>query len=249
MRRRMVVERRIVSQILRRGVFRLGAALAGAALAAGCAEAPREPAPAPSPAPLPADGPAIQANYVVSKAPPSKPDVIPAASKDQPRTTAIPIPGSGLVRARSTVVADAPIQRLREVVVGYAEYPEFMPHYKACRVLGRSPSGGRHVYIELGAAGGAMKLWARIDAKKPVVADGFETFESRLEEGNLKALEGTVRLRALDADHTEITLESFVRPNLPVPDAMLNRQNLDGARDAVLALKARSEQAGRAARR
>jgi hypothetical protein len=175
--------------------------------------------------------------------------VIPAAAKDEPKTVAVPIAGSGLVRARSTVVIDAPIDRVREVVVGYAKYPEFMPNYRSCRVLGRSPSGGRDVYMELRAAGGLVKLWARIDAKKPVVTDGVETYESRLVEGNLKALEGSVRLRAVDAARTELILQSFVRPNLPVPDAMLNRQNLDGAREAVLALKTRSEQAGTTARR
>jgi ribosome-associated toxin RatA of RatAB toxin-antitoxin module len=157
------------------------------------------------------------------------------------RTEPIPIPGSDLVRGRTTLVIHAPLAKVRAVVRDFTRYPEFMPHFRACRILGRSPSGGRDVYMEVVALHGAMKMWARLDARKPVTADGLETHDLRFMEGNVRDFTATWRLRALEAGRTELSLEVFLRPNVPLPARLLNDENLDGSAKGAAAIRARVE--------
>ena len=156
-------------------------------------------------------------------------------------TLAIPEGTTGLVRGRSSVTVNAPAERVRETVLGFARYPEFMPHYAKCRVLGRSPSGGRDVYMQVEALHGALSMWARVDVKRPHTDDGVESIEAKMLEGNVKELRAAWRLVRLDERRTRLTLEVFLNPKVPVPEGLLNAENLDGSAAGVLALKARAE--------
>ncbi|MCC6557668.1 MAG: SRPBCC family protein [Polyangiaceae bacterium] len=158
-----------------------------------------------------------------------------------PRTESIPIPGTKLVRGRTTLVVRAPLARVRAAVLDFAHYPEFMPHFTTCRVIGRSPSGGRDVYMEVAALHGAVKMWARLDARKPVTADGVETHEMRKLDGNVEDLHAIWRLRPLDAGRTELSLEIFLQPRIPLPASLLNAENVDGSARGAVAVRARSE--------
>lgn len=188
------------------------------------------------------DGITLPASVVKAKAPKEQSGFVFAAdSSSPPETVPVPIPGSGMVRGRSTVTVAAPIERVREVVLGFASYPEFMPHYTSCRVLGRTPSGGRDVYMEVGAVHGAVKLWARVDVSKPALVDGVEVYTTKFLDGNVKTLDASWRLKKVDDASTQLTMEVFMNPKLPLPDSLLNKENLEGSRQAVLALKKRSE--------
>lgn len=155
---------------------------------------------------------------------------------------AVPIgDGSDLARGRSTVIVGAPIHRVRESVLDFNRYAEFMPHYRKCRVLGRTSSGARDVYMEVEALFGAVVMWARIEMPKATMIDGVETYASKFIEGNVKDFAATWRLRAVDEAHTELSLEVFLHPKIPMPDAMMNEENLDGSSQGVVAMKARAE--------
>ena len=157
-------------------------------------------------------------------------------------TRRVPIAGTRLVRGHSTVVVDAPLAKVREHVLAFAAYPEFMPHYKTAKVLGRTPSGGRNVYMEVTALHGAVKMWARVEVQKPAPSDALESHEIRFLEGNVKELSGAWRLRRIDASKTELTLEIFLNPSLPLPASLINEENLDGSRKGVDAMRKRIEQ-------
>lgn len=165
----------------------------------------------------------------------------PAAASRGVRTEPVPIPGSSLVRGRSTIVVDAPLARVRAAVLDFPRYPEFMPHFNACRVLGRSASGGRDLYVEVAALRGAVKMWARVDAQKATRADGIETHAIRFVEGNVRALSAVWRLKPLEEGKTELSLEIFLHPRLPLPAKLINRENLDGSARGVAAVRARAE--------
>lgn len=163
------------------------------------------------------------------------------ASRADVVTIAVPIAGSSLVRGRSTVTVAAPIHHVREQVLAFSRYPEFMPHYSKCRVIGPSPSGGRDVYMEVEALHGALQFWARVDVKKPALVDGREVVDSSFLDGNVKELSARWGMKRIDADKTELMLEVFLEPKLPLPAKLVNRENLDGSANGVLAMKARSE--------
>ncbi|AUX21958.1 hypothetical protein SOCEGT47_024560 [Sorangium cellulosum] len=163
-------------------------------------------------------------------------------------SAAIPIGGTGYSRGRSTAVVKAPIERVRATVLSFERYPEFMPHYKKCRVLGRTPSGGWDVYMEVSALQGAVTMWARIEIQKPVLADGAETYSSRFISGNVRDLQAVWRLERIDAGSTRVSLEVFLRPKLPLPKRLINAENMEGSARALAALRARVEGAGVARR-
>lgn len=171
------------------------------------------------------------------------------ADPDQPPgvvTVAVPVgAGSALVHGRSTVTVHAPIEDARKGILGFAHYAEFMPHYSNCRVLGRTSSGGRDVYMEIEALHGAVHLWARVDVPKTTLVDGRETYPTRFLEGNVRDFQATWRLRAIDASTTELSLEVFLHPKIPLPDGLVNDENLDGSASGVSAMRTRIEAAAK----
>ncbi|WP_437839457.1 type II toxin-antitoxin system RatA family toxin [Sorangium sp. So ce1153] len=183
-------------------------------------------------------------------------DVLPAAAGDdltaeraQPApdragvtSVAVPIGSTGFTRGRSTAVVKASMDRVRATVLSFDRYPEFMPHYKKCRLLGRTPPGGWDVYMEVSALQGAVTMWARVEIQKPALADGAETYSSRFVSGNVQDLQATWRLEKIDAQTTRLSLDVFLRPKLPLPKSLLNAENLEGSASAVAAIRTRIEQ-------
>lgn len=154
---------------------------------------------------------------------------------------AVPIAGSPLVRGLATVTVNAPIERVRDAVLGFKHYAEFMPHYRASKVLGRTASGGRDVYMEIEALHGAMKMWARIEVPKPVMMGDVETYETRFIEGNVKNFMANWRMKELAAGKTLLSLEVFLDPMITLPTELQNDENIDGAASGVLAMRDRIE--------
>ncbi len=159
----------------------------------------------------------------------------------EPTSEAVPIAGSDLVRGRSTVIVNAPIERVREAVLDYDRYADFMPHYRASRVLGRAPGGGYQVYMQWEALHGVVKMWARFEMRKVDAEAGVEIYQSRFIEGNVKDAYARWRLESLPREHTKMTLELFLYPRIPLPSSLLNDENLGGALKGVTAMRDRIE--------
>jgi ribosome-associated toxin RatA of RatAB toxin-antitoxin module len=165
-----------------------------------------------------------------------------SADEDEIEPVAVPIAASDLVRGRATVEVRAPIQAVRDAVLGFSRYPSFMPHYETCKVLGRTASGGRDVYMEISALHGAMNMWVRVEVTKATEGD-VEVVGAKLVDGNVEDFAATWRLRRLDPSRTELSLEVFLKPRLPLPAAILNEENLKGAVKGAAAMRVRAERA------
>ena len=228
------------------GLFALAALACGSATSA---EAPAAPAPAGVSADVPLSGPMRTGSgaptATVPVAGPVSADELAAATHDGVRPEAVAIPGSSYVRGRSTVTVNAPIQRVRDVVLAFAQYSKFMPHYVASKVLGRAPSGGREVYLEVEAMSGVIKFWAELELPPMPVTnpDGSELYETKFIKGNVSAFDAAWRLRKASAATTELTLEVYLEPKLSLPGSALNHENLKGSAEGVVAMKLRAEKA------
>jgi polyketide cyclase/dehydrase/lipid transport protein len=207
----------------------------------GCAASAVAPAAAPAPA-LSASTAPIAAAPPVTPAPPPPP-----LTGDGPQTDAIPIDGTELVRGRTAVKVNAPIARVRESVLDFAHYAEFMPHYRSAKLLGRTATGARDVYMEIEALHGAVKMWVEIEFPKPTIVDGVETYESRFIKGNVDEFKAIWRLRKIDELSTELSLEVFLQPSIPLPTSLMNSENLGGSLKGVMAMRGRIEGAATAA--
>lgn len=162
---------------------------------------------------------------------------------DEPKGSGVAIPGSDLVRGSATVVVHAPVSKVREAALGFGSYAEFMPHYKKARVLGRTAAGARDVYMEIDVLHGALSMWARVEVPKPVTDGDVETITMRFVEGNVRELSGGWRIRRVDDERTELTLEIFLKPTIPLPASVLNDENISGAVKGVVAMRDRIEKA------
>lgn len=159
-----------------------------------------------------------------------------------PTKESVPIAGSALVRGRSAVIVDAPIDVVRAAVLDYGSYAEFMPHYAASRVLGRTPSGGHQVYMKWVALHGAMKMWARFDMSSAQKNGAEEVYRSKLREGNVRAAVAIWRMSPVGTNRTKLSLEVFLQPRGPIPDTLLNDENVSGAMKGVKAMRDHCEQ-------
>ena len=166
---------------------------------------------------------------------------VPAVS-EKPRIEAFAVRGSSLERVRGTVAVNAPIDRVRAVLFDFARYPQFMPHYRKAGVVRTTSSGGRVVRMEIDQF---VHLWMQIEIGPPRTTTGIESYEGRLAAGNVKAFQPRWEIEALPGGRTRLSVESFLDPDLSlVPSSFVNSGAREGIRDAILALKARSEGRG-----
>lgn len=160
----------------------------------------------------------------------------------EPTEQAVPIAGTDLVRGRSTVIVEAPIAVVRRTVLDYGSYADFMPHYAASRVLGRTSDGGHQVYMKWIALHGAMKMWARFDMSAALKKGDEETYKSKLVEGNVRAANAIWRISPVGEQRTKLSLEVFLQPRVPMPSSLLNGENTKGATKGVVAMRDRCEE-------
>jgi ribosome-associated toxin RatA of RatAB toxin-antitoxin module len=165
-----------------------------------------------------------------------------ARAPDVPKVESFPVRGSSFERVRATVAVGAPIDRVRAVVFDFARYPEFVPGYKQAGVIRTTPSGGGVVQMVIEQLGGMVQIRMRVEISAPQISGAVEAYDGRLLKGNVKAFQARWELEPLGPRRTRLVLESFLDPDLPVvPASLVNQGARDGVRDALLALRARSE--------
>lgn len=145
-----------------------------------------------------------------------------------------------LLRGRATVIVNAPVEVVRKQLLALDEYAEFMPHYKSARTLGRKPNGAREVYMQWEALHGAVILWARM-VLTPSQDGEAEVWTTDFIDGNVDEAFAAWRIEPAEEGKTKLTVETFLDPKLPVPQSLLNEENVEAAIKAVKAMRDRCE--------
>lgn len=145
-----------------------------------------------------------------------------------------------LLRGRATVVVNAPPASVRRTILDLDEYAEFMPHYKSARTLGRKPNDAREVYMQWETLHGAVTLWARLTLT-PTEDGDAEIWTTEFVDGNVDEAYAAWRIEPTDDGKTKLTVETFLDPKLPVPQSLLNEENVEAAIKAVKAMRDRCE--------
>ena len=97
--------------------------------------------------------------------------------------------------------------------------------------------------MEITTLGGIAKMWANVDVL-PVKKDGAsELHEAKFIDGNVRQFKAVWTLTKVDEGHTDVTLRVFLHPAIPLPDFLVNKANMDGAKKGALAMKKRIENA------
>ncbi len=166
---------------------------------------------------------------------------LPEPTGRDPLSESVPI-GDDLVRGRGTVRCAVPLARVREMVLKYDDYAQFMPFYKSSHVLDRDAESPK-VYMQVAALNGLVKMGAQLKMPNaPKKENGWDVYESQFESGNVQDFKAIWRMKAIDDQGSFLSLEVALLPKLPLPTSTLNNENVKGAVNGVTAMRARAEQ-------
>jgi uncharacterized membrane protein len=139
--------------------------------------------------------------------------------------------------SRSTIVIEAPISRVSEVLFDLEKYPEWSDSITKVKVSERDESGrvtGATLTISAGALKDEVSLSYNWDG-----APGRLEFE--LEDANmLTKMDGAYILKDL-GDETEVTYELSVGVSKPIPQMMVTKQEKTTVDQALAQLKEHCE--------
>jgi uncharacterized membrane protein len=139
--------------------------------------------------------------------------------------------------SRSTIVIEAPMSQVSEVLFDLEKYPEWSDSITKVKVTERD-GGGRVTGATLTIAAGAVKDEVSLSYNW----DGApERLEFELEDANmLTKMDGAYILKDL-GDETEVTYELSVGLSMPIPQMMITKQEKTTIDQALAQLKEHCE--------
>lgn len=139
--------------------------------------------------------------------------------------------------SRSTIVIEAPMSQVSEVLFDLEKYPEWSDSITKVKVTERD-EGGRVIGATLTIAAGAVKDEVSLSYNW----DGApERLEFELEDANmLTKMDGAYILKDL-GDETEVTYELSVGLSMPIPQMMITKQEKTTIDQALAQLKEHCE--------
>jgi len=139
--------------------------------------------------------------------------------------------------SRSTIVIEAPMSQVSEVLFDLENYPEWSDSITKVKVSERD-EGGRVTGATLTIAAGALKDEVSLSYNW----DGApERLEFELEDANmLTKMDGAYILKDL-GDETEVTYELSVGVSMPIPQMMVTKQEKTTIDQALAQLKEHCE--------
>ena len=139
--------------------------------------------------------------------------------------------------SRSTIIIEAPMSQVSEVLFDLEKYPEWSDSITKVKVTERD-EGGRVTGATLTIAAGAVKDEVSLSYNW----DGApERLEFELEDANmLTKMDGAYILKDL-GDETEVTYELSVGLSMPIPQMMITKQEKTTIDQALAQLKEHCE--------
>ena len=154
--------------------------------------------------------------------------------------------GSRIRRSRAVGLLRAEVTKVTDVILDYASYYEFMPHFVASRVLAQRGSEAR-VYLEVSALNGLSRLWAEMKIGTVSAADApTRVVRAHMIRGNLKGFDAEWQVTRVDDRFTLVAFELCADPDFPLPFAsgLVSDYNEKEARSSVLALRTHMKNRG-----
>ncbi len=136
----------------------------------------------------------------------------------------------------ATATLDVPYAELLTSLRDYPHYADFFPHVSTSKVLAQQ-KGKALLYLEAGLLQGAYKIWAQVMLKEQARADGGTNVIAQMKEGNVSDFRARWVLTPLDEGRrSQLSFRIFLAPKLPVPSALVDKENVKAAKRAIRAL-------------
>lgn len=147
---------------------------------------------------------------------------------------------NGREAGAARALAYAPSDALTSVVTDYARYSKFITQFRNARVVGRAATH-TDVYLEVPILGGFSTIWAIVRFDAPVADGAQRVVRGRLLRGNVKRLDATWRIQAIEDQRSVLTLELLIVPDLPAPSSVVSAELRKAAGKAVNAARNEAE--------
>nr|PZN27900.1 MAG: hypothetical protein DIU78_03985 [Pseudomonadota bacterium] len=140
--------------------------------------------------------------------------------------------------ARAIVLAPETV--VRSVVTDYDKYPSFITRFRAAKIVGRV-GDKTDVYLQVPIMKGTVKIWAVVRFDPPKTVGNQQVITGKMLKGNVKHLDAVWRIRKLDTERTELTLELAIVPGFPMPDSVVMPELRQAAARAVTGTRDEAE--------
>jgi len=144
----------------------------------------------------------------------------------------VKVPNAGMDAGGARDRAPAPTATVRSVLTDYARYSSIVTQFEQARIVGRS-GGQTDVYLEVPILRGASKIWAVVRFAPPETQADQEVIRGRMIKGNVKRLDAVWRIKKVDDQKSELSLELLIVPDLPAPKSLITSELRKAAGKAV----------------
>jgi ribosome-associated toxin RatA of RatAB toxin-antitoxin module len=148
-----------------------------------------------------------------------------------------PYPTSSTNWGRAVALVDAPADDVMAIVQDYATYKDYLPGFKASRVLSQRGASAL-VYVQVSVLKGALTFWAELKIK-PHQGGSTRVIEASMTKGNVEIFKATWEVTPFDENRSLVAFQLIVEPDLPLPSSLVSKENVDNARTIIRALRKR----------
>lgn len=134
----------------------------------------------------------------------------------------------------------APTNVVKKVVTDFKNYSKFIKKFDKAKVVGRD-GDKTDVYLQVPILKGAAKIWAVVRFEPMKKVDGNDVLVGHMIKGNVDRLDAKWILKKIDDDNTQLHLELFIKPKLPVPGSVVTGEVAYASDEAVMGSRDRAE--------
>lgn len=131
-------------------------------------------------------------------------------------------------------VINAPASRVRDVLLRVESYPQYVPYVRKTKRIDES------TYLLRGNLPWPLDdTWAKVKVRLGRRGDTY-VFSWKMIGGTLKHYRGTAWIQAWGSNRCVLTYQMLAVPDLPVPNAIMNRLLRRGVKGVVKAIRKRA---------
>ncbi len=145
------------------------------------------------------------------------------------------------------IFVSAPLKDVKEAVLDYAHYSEFIPKFQKSKVLKGKTGEVQEVFLQIPILHGAATIWAVESFAAPAADTKGEKVVGTMVKGNVEDLRTTWRYRAVDDKHSIVTVDIYIAPKIDAKEDLVTKEVEDACGDGVRAVKERAEAAAKKA--
>lgn len=146
--------------------------------------------------------------------------------------------GTSVNWGTAVAVVDGSLDQVMGVVGDYANYSQFMPHFRTSRVIAQRGADAM-IYLEVGIIRNTATLWGQLRLRERPARGQSRVIEASLVQGNMEEFRARWEMTPIDSGHTLVRFRILVAPDLPLPASVFTHENVKAARRTLSALRER----------